>query len=367
MMKLNDIANQLKRLLTSYTDLFSSNLTISSIVSDGSIVTVTAPSHGLVTGAGVVLTGVEKQTAINSVSKDGLIFTYGTSVDNDLTMNWYRNPRDASSLNTVKFDGFTDPNWNAIFNLTEVLNRRSFKVQSANSLPTLNGNEKLLEILPSINNAFAITVVDTNTFTFTGSIASGVYQGGKVSTIPRVYVAVNGQDAWDRIQSPLLQNNYSMFVLPPLSGVSTSKDRNTFSDAVSAKSSGTDLRLRLLDGFSLLVIAPTETQNAGGLAIDICRHDLRPVIYSCLLGAKFPTGLSTSEFKIIPTQDDVASYDRSKLIYQYNFQLPVDVTSLDSVPPADTSAFRDIDFTLTVENAEMTTENLDLDDNSLNP
>lgn len=367
MMKLNDIASQLKLLLSSYTDLFSSNLTISSISSDGSTVTVTAPSHGLNTGQGVVLSGVAKETAINSVAQDGLIFTFGTAVDHDLTMNWFRNPRDINTLNEVSLIGFTEGSWNDIFELNDVLNRRNFKVKSVNTLPVLNSNEKLLEILPAINKAFPVTVIDTNTFTFTGSIAAGNYQGGKVSTIPRVYVAINGQDVWERIQSPLATNSYSMYVLPPLSGVSTSKDRSTFSDAVSTKSSGTDLRIRLLDGFSILIIAPTHNENSAGLAIDICRHDLRAVLYSCLLGAKFTTGLSTSEFKIIPIQDDVASYDRSKLIYQYNFQLPFDATSSDSVPPADTSAFREIDFTLAVENAEMTTQNFDLDDTSLNP
>ena len=367
-MRLNDIASQLKLLLTSYTDLFSSDITVSSITSDGSTITVTAPSHGLATGNGIVLTGVAKETAISSVSKDGLVFTFGTATNHDLTMNWYRNPRDASTLNQVEFSGFTNSNWNTVQELVDVSNRQTFLVrQPTEPLPTLNSNEKLLEILPAINKAFAITVIDTNTFTFTGSVTAGTYVGGKVSTIPRVYVATTGQDAWERIGSPQSTDNYMLFVLPPVSGVSTSKDRSTLSDAVSTKTSGSDLRLRILDGFSLLVVAPTENQNAAGLAIDVCRHDLRAVFYSCLLGAKFTTGLSTSEFKLIPINDDVVSYDRSKLIYQYNFQLPIDTTALDAVPPADTSAFRDIDFTLQVENAEMTTENFDIDDTSLNP
>lgn len=366
-MKLNDVANQLKLLLSSYTDLFSTNLTVSSIVSDGATATITAPSHGLTTGSGVVLTGVSKETAINSVSKDGLIYTFGTSTDNDLTLNWYRNPRDISTLNQVLFSGFTVPDWNEVHELIDVSNRRTFLIRSViATIPTLNGNEKLLEILPAINKAFPITVVDDNTFTITGPITAGTYVGGKVSTIPRVYVAVNGQDAWERISSPSTSNNYVMFVLPPTNGVPTSKDRNTLSDAVSTKTSGSDLRIRILDGFSLLIVAPTYEENSAGLAIDICRHDLRAVLYSCLLGAKLNTGLSTDEFKVVPTQDEVALYDRSKLIYQYNFQLPIDTTVDDAVPPADTSAFRDIDFTLEVENGELTTTDFDLDSNSLN-
>ena len=55
---------------------------------------------------------------------------------------------------------------------------------------------------------------------------------------------------------------------------STSKDRSTYSDATATKASGNDMRLRLIDNFSLFIIVNT-TQDIMALNnTDICRQEI---------------------------------------------------------------------------------------------
>ena len=165
-MKLTDIINQLRAILPKYTDVFSTVHGISSIVASGGVATiVTSAIHSLATGANITIADVVTHTPISAVSKDGLVFTFTTSADHDLTLGWQT---------TVTFEGFTDSAWNDSFTVVGVPNRRTFKVQSVNSLPSLNTNEVLLENrADGINGRWSATVVNTTTFTITGSFIDG--------------------------------------------------------------------------------------------------------------------------------------------------------------------------------------------------
>ena len=87
-MKLNDVANQLRLLIPQYTSRFSTFLTPSSIVSNGTTVDLTFSSpHGISASQFLVFNGVARQTPITGFTKDGLIFTFETGSNHDLTMN----------------------------------------------------------------------------------------------------------------------------------------------------------------------------------------------------------------------------------------------------------------------------------------
>ena len=159
-MKLADVINQLRAVLPKYTDVFSSVINISSITVSGGVATiVTTGPHGFLAGANIVIGNAQVETPISAVSQDGNVFTFTTGSDHDLTLGWPEHEE-------VTLNGFTDSAWNDSFTVTDVPNRRNFKVRSANTIPTLNTNEVLLEIRSDgVNGRWSAIVINPTTFT----------------------------------------------------------------------------------------------------------------------------------------------------------------------------------------------------------
>lgn len=360
-MKLSDIVNQLRLVLPKYTSLFGDNLSVSSILASGGVATITTSvAHGLGSGTNIVLKDVESQTAINSVSQDGLIFTFTTTTDHDLTLNWPEH-------DYITLKDFTDGAWNGYFKLTSVPNRRTFKVQSSNSLPTLNGNEYLAEVrIDGVNGRYSISVIDPTTISISGDFEDGDYQSGNISTAQRIAGSVTELRAFEQYTEKGL-NDLWMFVI--MGEASVSKDRSTYSDAVSTKPTGNDMRLRLIDGFSIFIIKNTSQDITANEAVDICRHTLLLPILRSINGIRFDTGLSyDGDFRTVLTGHSIFDYNRAILIYRYEFETVMDLTDDDTVQPEDTRAFRDIDYSLIVggdDTEDMTITNLDLDEEEL--
>lgn len=340
-MKIADVINQLRAVLPKYTDLFSAVLSISSISAAGGTATITTPSaHGLYSGANIVLKDVETQTGIDQVSQNGLVFTFYTATDHDLTYGW---PEHA----TVKLQGFTDTAWNGFFTLVSVPNRRTFAVQSSNDFPVLNGNEVLPEVrVDGINGRYMAIVTGATTLTVSGDFNDGIYKGGNVSAAHRITGTITEERAVEQYTEQY-GNDLWMFVIAK-EGV-VSKDRSTMSDATATKPTGTDMRMRMIDGFTLLIFKNTANDMMGIEAVDLCRHDLLLPILKSVHGVRFDTGLTYSgDFKSIITGHGVADYNRAVMIYRYEFEVVYDLTGSDTVQPEDTRAFRDIDIVIAV-------------------
>jgi hypothetical protein len=357
-MKIADVVAQLQLVLPKNTDVFSITLAIDSIIASSGVATITTTTaHNLASNQAVTIVGVGSNTPISGVSQDGLVFTFTTSSDHDLTYGWVDHE-------TVSLRGFTDSAWNDSFTLTAVPNRREFKVRSTNTLPVLNGNEYLEEVrVDGVNGRFGITVTSATKFTVSSaSITDGTYTGGSVKTAVRIA----GSVTIDRAKEEYTRQGASdfwMFVIPI--DPETSKDRNSHSDAVSTKTSGDEMRLRILDGFDIIIIKNVSNEAAAVDAVDTCRHDLFEPIMKAIYGITFPTGSATpGDFRIIPIGHGRESYDKARLVYIYQFQMPFDLTDSDVVEPADTSAFRDIDYTQGIggDDTEDMTANIDLDD-----
>lgn len=342
-MKLQDVVSQLQVVLPKYTDRFSTILPVASIVASGGVATITTNLAHNIKGnnsQAVTISEVQVKTGINSVSQDGLVFTFGTSSDHDLTEGW-------DEHSTVALTGFTDEDWNDSFSLVSVPNRRTFKVQSTNTLPVLNGNEKLLENrVDGVNGRYAPTVIDSTSFSVPGDFIDGEYTGGNVGLDVRVAGIVNPEEINEYYTAQQLED-FWMFVSMPDAVVS--KDRNALSDAVGTMATGQDIRLRILDGFNITVIKNTSEDISAIEAIDVCRHDLLLPVLKSVFGAKFDTGLSSDpDFKAILTGHGVSLYNRAYIEYTYSFEVAMDLTNDDTVEPENTRAFRDVDYTHTV-------------------
>lgn len=359
-MKISDVVRQIRAVLPNYTNYFGDAISIASINAAGGVATITtATAHGLATGAATTIAGVETRTPISAVIKDGLNYTFTTGLDHDLTLGWTEHSQ-------IELGGFTDAAWDVVYDLKAVDNRRSFKVMSAATTPTLNGNEYLLEKdrIDGINGVYSVTVTGATTFTITGGFIDGVYTpiNGAVYLNPRVASVIDIDRALDEYTKSEL-NDFWLFVEPV--DVEVSKDRSTYSDATATITNGQEMRTRMLDGFVCYIVAPVTNQIAAEDSLDICRHDLLLPMMRTLYGVKFDTGLSNAaDFRTILSGHGVAAYNKAFLVYRYEFQVIVDLTDDDTVLPTATRAFRDIDYTLAIggnDTDDMTIDPIDLD------
>lgn len=335
-MRLSDIVRQIQIVLPKYTDVLSTVVGVDSISSAGGVATVTTSAdHGLTTGAPIVFQNVSVRTPIDISWKDGLIYYFETNLSHDLTERWHQ---------TVALDGFDDPDWNNSFTLARVPNRRVFGVTNTLSAPVLSGGEVLLENrIDGVNGYHAATVTGPTTFTLTGDFLPGDYYGGKLSASLRVAGAIDLNRILDQYTKQGIDDVWAFVV--PLDRVDVSKDMNAESDALSTMTPSDAFRLRVLDGFSLVLIKNTKQDMAAVAALDLFRHDLLAPILKTVCGARFSTGLSTSgEFKAVLKTHGILQYNRAYLVYAYDFEMPADIKDDDTVLESDTRAFRDLDY-----------------------
>lgn len=361
-MKMTDIINQLRGVLPKYSSHFSTAISVLNIsVSSGVATITTKVAHNLTTGDNVVLRNVAYKNPIDSVSQSGLIFTFTTSSDHDLTYGWPEHEN-------ILLSGFTDSVWNSSFDLIGVPNRRTFKARSGNNLPVLNGLERLIEVRSDgVNGRYPVDVVNSTSFKITGDFQDGSYVGGTISSAQRISGAATEQRALEQYTA---QSTNSLWMFVVMKDATVGRDRTSQSDSISTKTTGTDMRLRLIDGFYILIFKNTSDDISAIEAIDLCRHDLLLPILRTVNGVRFDTGLAfDGDFRCIFTGHSYSDYNRAVIIYRYEFEVSMDLTNEDSVVPEDTRAFRDIDFTSTIRDDEdveaMTILPVNLDDEPL--
>lgn len=349
-MKLLDVINQLKTVLPKYTTALATSLSISEIsVSAGTATVTTSTPHNLIAGREVVLSGVQTHTVIDAISKDANIVTIVTAAPHDLTQDWPEHE-------TVTLSGFDNEDWDKEFELVSVPSRYAFKIRNTADVPeALTGNEYLLEIRnDGVNGRHLITQAAAKSFKFTGITLDGTYTGGTVQAGVRIGGAVTLEHALQQYTEQGLSDLWCFVVMDDL-GVS--RDRTSYSDAVSTKTASDDMRLRLIDGFQVVLIKNV-THDAGAVvAVDLFRHDMLAPILKSVYGVTFDTGLTGSgDFKTIITGAGFVSYNLASFAYAYKFQVVMDITNEDAATADDSIAFRSIDY------HEYLSENEEVDD-----
>ena len=355
-MKLTEVVNQLQLVLPKYTDLFSNTLGISSIVSSSNVATITtSPAHGLVNNQAVTISDVAQENIIDSVSQDGLVFTFTTTNNHDLTFGY-------AGYENVTFGGFSDSAWNTTHQLLSIIDRKTFTVQSTETIPTLNASNFLSEIrIDGVNGRFPVTVTSPTVFTVAGTFLDGDYLTGTVKTAVRIAGTATIERGLEQYTK---QNVSDLWLLVSMSDAIVSKNRTAYNDATATIGNGEDIRTRLIDGFSVFIIKNVKSDIAAVDALDIARHDLLTPLMKSLFGARFSTGLNgLGDFRAILTGHNFVEYTRAILVYQYNFEFTTDLTLDDTVDPLDTKAFSDIDYTHSVggdDTTDATIKNIEL-------
>lgn len=354
-MRLSDIVDQLRIVLPKYTNEFSTTVGVTSIDSTNNISTiVTSSAHNLQTGDEITLQGYYTQTSISNVSQDGLVFTFTTATDHDLTESYHE---------TITLGGFDATNWNGSYSLLEVPNRRTFKIRTTESIPSLSSNEYVLEQrIDGVNGQYSTTVIDNTTLQISGNFLDGSYVNGTLNSVVRVVGSLNIERFIEKYSE---QNITNMYICVSLNDSDVSKDRNTYSDAVASPVNGSELRLTMINSFTIYVLVNTSKDITAVEAVDKCNHTLLLPILKSIYGVKFPTGLTNeTDYKTISTGHGTAIYNKAVYVHAYNFEMSMEMVSDDAVDASDSRAFRDINYTHTVDERDLTLT-IDLDDEPL--
>ena len=343
-MKIAEVVDQLATIIPQVSDFFSDTIAITSISSDGAIVSVqTSAAHGLINGEFLNVRNVESEnsivsvifTTVNGVSQLEIL----TALNHDLTLN----PRETITQ-FVKLDGFTDSAWNGSLELIEVSNRKTFKIiNGIVGTPTLNNNEVLLEIvLGRFNGPQTATVSDATNFTYHATFTS-IGRSGDVQVKIRIAGVVNFQRALDQYTKQLI-NGFFMFVVATTATIAN-KSRGSQSDINDEQTQQSHFNENIRDGFIILVVANVASEAGSFTSMDNIRDEVFKSILLAVRGFKFSSGLACEPNQVASfLSHGTLAYDNSRYIHQFIFEMPLVMTIEDSIQPK-TRAFRDISFT----------------------
>lgn len=359
-MRIREISDRLTDILPMTSDYFSSNVSLlRATATQGRVTIFTEDDFDFFVGQSIGIRGLDIETPLASVSSNGMILTFSTTIDHDLTFGWPEHEN-------IDLIGFDDDAWNGSFMLNSVPNRRTFSVKSDLPAPTLNGSEVLLEAgrIDGISRIYTVlgTEGSNSAVVMSPIVPDGTYSqlGATVRGSPRITYTSDIETA-SNIYSQSQSDEFYMFVIAG-DGV-VSRDPRGQTDGVSTRPTGSDLHLTLIDNFSIFVFASATENLGGGDIVDICRHDIFGSVLKALYGRLVSDSGSSAavRYKVMPTGYSLHDFNGSYVIYRYDFEVPIEYTNMDAVIPVDTRAFRDVSAAFLE-----TSSDINLDEDPLN-
>jgi hypothetical protein len=357
-MKASDIITQLRRSLPGLTNLFSDEVTISTLSKTGSTVTATTSSaHGLSIGDYVYVVGAARKTPVASITRSGAIASATTSSPHDLTEVWHP---------TVEITGADQAEYNGTSTLLSANTRNTFTftVDSGATTPA-TGTMFLLEPYRRGFNGWVqvATVPDTTTFTYSSddSFTASAQGDMKVRKLPRISGALSvdrAVEAYTRMN----QDNFWGFVV--LGDVTASRDRYNFTDAIATHTTGSMFRQVLLNNIDFYVFVPTKDTLSGRLERDVMT-DVSTYLYKSLLGRTYSTYLVDEPATVLNfASHGVFVWNNGFYVHRFSFETTTELTKNDVTEPEFTRAFRDVEFDFNNQGfgEEILSTNVNLDD-----
>ena len=345
-MKAIDIIGQLYAKLAQFTDLFTEDLTITSLTISGSTVTaVTSTAHGLTTGKKVNIVGAIVPNPITSLTQTGNIATLVTQFAHDVVLNQGMKGNGAKQDTFITVSGATEVDYNGTKLVLTIPDRNTITYQIANdpSSPA-TGSPVLEEIISGLYNGLqTVTFVDTTTFTYPTSFTINSDAIGTILArkAHRISGSINEQRVIDSYSK---QPAGKFWALVVLDDVANSKNRAVPSDADGSFDSQDDPRQRILQDFSVYVAAPS-TDEIAARAVRDTMEDVNVFLARSLLGFKASSGFSENPISgVVFTQHGVSFFDRGFYIHRFEYQTLYDITEADTIGPGIERAFRDLEF-----------------------
>lgn len=357
-MRASDIVQHLARFLPLHVDDFTTNVSISSLTRSGTVATaVTLAPHGLVANASVCITGAKTPIAVSSLTRSGIVGAMVTLSDHDMTEN-------AGFM--VEISGAAEPEFNGVFQLHSVDNRRTIRFVMADAGPTVaTGSPLLLSgsgYLSSYNGLVQVQTVPTPlsfTFTVPSTLFTPAAGTIKAKGLPRISAAID----LDRILSSYtkqLAGNAWAFVV--LGDAVADKSRHEDTDATNNIQRGNYFNARLIQSIDIYVFMPTANELSGRIARDRCEELLAPIC-RCLLMAKFPSLVENSNNPLQLSGHGFQAYNSAYYVHRYAFEVVLQLGESDVFVPVDDVAFRDIDLAIGLDvGTEELTASIDLDE-----
>jgi hypothetical protein len=368
-MKAADIIFQIQSVLPGLTNVFSTDIPLTSLTKGGATVTAVTPTaHGLTAGKYVYVANASRQTAITSITRAGTVATVVTTTDHDLT----KHPTTAPWFPTVDLVGNSYAGFNGTFTLLSVPNRRTFTIKVPNTGPTTVGEDDTFGyLLEPWRYGFSgwqkiLTVPTTTTFTYTtlDSFTGTAYGPSKVVRSPPRITAAASLERAQASYTKASANALWAFVV--MGSVTAAKSKYTITDPVSSNNAGAVFRQSLMNAVHVYVFVPMQDDLSGRLGRDLMADVARYLIKS-IVGKSYPTYFvdqtqSTLNFK----QHRQLQYLNSYYIHEFEFEAVTDITTNDIVDPEFTRAFRDLNLhQLNDFDVEVLLTQINLDDEPL--
>lgn len=368
-MKAEDIVRQLQIRLPLFTDLFTDNASVISLILSGSTVTATtSAAHGFSINQYVNISGAQTIIKIDTFTRSGTIGTITTLTDHDFTLG----PQISQTGVTAESSGANESEFNGSFNVIGVPNRRTIQVQmvdsgatAATGAPQLDNGESVLN---QYNGLFQILSVPTTT-TFTYQITNAPLEAAVGTIQARANPRVSGAITIDRAEETYTKQGLDklwLFVI--LGDALASKNRQILSDATDNIQRANFFRQQVTELVNLYVFFPATQTIAGRLVGDIARDLLQPITRSILF-KRFDTQVfRTGEFGN-PLQflsHGFSNYNSAFYVHEYVFEQVFELNFEDSVGFDEDVAFRDVNVTFqNNQGNENFTAKIDLDEEIL--
>lgn len=366
-MKLSDIVLHLGQYLPRYTSKFSETLSYSSLTADNGVVTVvTSSNHGLTTGDYISVHGMHGKRDVTSLTQEDGLATCVVDSDHDLTEGWQE---------TVTLEGADQSVYNDTHELEDVPNRRTFTFEvDSGSVSPATGSIKFVEYLErGFDGAYQINVVNSTTFTFEVADQTLSLQGfnGTIARGQRIMGATSIDRFLELYEQRSDTDDGKYWMVVALEDAVTSKNRQVMSDAHNVVSASVDIRMQLIEPFTVFVVGPSKTNVAAVDVIDDCVEEIRNALFKSLFGYRFDTGLANSaDSGVVMIGHGQAGYTKAYYVHYYRFETMKEVTIDDSIykdnAHSPTRAFRDIDLRINNEYREQVMQTMiNLDDDPL--
>jgi hypothetical protein len=223
-----------------------------------------------------------------------------------------------------------------------------FEVENTPITPATGTIYQLLLLNGGYNGFKSVTKIDDNSFSYTLSIsplaspAQGTITGGYASRIDGAITLQRAQSIYTAQES----DDYWLFAVPNSSF--TSKNRRELSDANYTQMQAQNFEQMLINSFSLYMFIPTKDSLASIDHYDDAQDELVNLLKS-IVGVFIDSPLyesNTSKYSSISLLgEQIALYEKSYYVHQFNFQNTGYVQTEDIVDENDSFAFRQVEET----------------------
>lgn len=369
-----DIVLHLAEYLPRVTDFFSDNIDISkAVVNSGNVITVdTVSAHGLVSGSPILFVGGKTQNTIASIADED---PGETALIEFSDVHDFTTPNAVIKTEPLPCVGFNELEWNVTLAIIDVPTDKTVIVRypsGATGIPTftpgdaIGYEERPLSVLGTQSVSSAPT---TTQFVVT-------LDSGKVPSIPdgeildlwattgvRVAAADN-IDRADEIYSKQPESN-DLWAFVIMNDVDVSKDRHTLNDSVASFSHQDEMRLRVLQNFSVVVFFRSADKISGATAQELAYGQVYIDLLNVLYGfGGFATDRDGSDFVTVTNGHGAGTSNVAYYTEVYDWQTPVDITVSNGFNFYDDVAFRKLNASwgmFTADNEEKLTLAINLE------